>query len=397
MALELQNPIQDFFQGKAREMPVGYQKLHTTWLARNPNYYTLSIPEQIESFTQYIGAVVSDRLGELIERMDIKEEEKRTLRRLAKRDQLILASKDGKHFDQVIKPEDAKKIDPKEYSFLSTSLLSQTKSFTEVLDIQVAKHVIHTLKNSGFEFDSIDGVTLKTDGRIEIELDNNPKIAQIQVDLRQPVDKALDYVHIAPTGERKHVTETQLPEEHGELKVDPTLEVQTDEEIMLAQLGMGKMQVDQATGAAMAAGTAADALNRVNIVNRASAFQQAQALLAGAQTPMPEQEILRSINLPTGANIEPTKLANVQASKANVNRKNEEFALSQKSEQERYAQAEKENQQKEQQLAAQKSQPAPQAPKKGIGTGMKWLAGATGAAGAAGLGTGSILYLNLFT
>ncbi len=297
MAFELQNPVQDFFQGKAAELPAGYAKLHKTWLAANPNYYVDSITEQVESFRQHVANVVLDQGLALIERMDIQEAQKAELRRLARRSQLVLASKDGKNFDQVLRAEDLKDTITDKLQILSTSLLSQSKDFQdfqEVLDVQVTQHVMQVLKTSGLEFNGTQDVTLKN-GRVHIELENNDKYSEVQVDARQGIDKPLDYVHIAHTGDREHVVATQLPEKHGTSKTEPTLEMPTKEEIILSGLSnsdAGRKAALAATQGVQVAAAAAQAMSAANAaqdIERIKALQEAQPFLergqASAQAP----------------------------------------------------------------------------------------------------------------
>lgn len=232
--------IRPLYKGEKVELPAGYAEKFAEWKLANAQIFDKLSPEEIvKSFALYLEESIQNDLKKLIDEAKIDE------RNLATRGQMLLASKDGKNFDQVITPEKAKETNPEELQLLSPTLRSTTTDLNEVLNEQVLLHTVKNLTSNGFFVNSaavengIVNVDVKTAKGAEYK---------VQVDPNQSSNGPLSYTFINEKGQKSVVGESQLPEKYSEIEEKAVSEI--------SPLGLA------ATGAILGL----DALNKQNMM-----------------------------------------------------------------------------------------------------------------------------------
>ncbi len=289
---------------KPKALPPGYAELYATWAEKNKNIlYQLSDEEMTKSFSDFVATETKKQITNLIDKKQVGREAKRHLKQLAIRGQILLASKDGKNFDQLITPEDIQKGQAKNYTILSPTFRTTTTDLREVLDEQSLLHITTKLRNQQF---TIQSAWIDKNHQVHAEIVPRGGITEVVVDLSQDASTPLVYNFIDQDGGVRRVAETQLPEEFSDLPVEPSLETPSKEALIASHLAGGSPEdaAVAATNAALAATAATNAANIANKVNAESAAQAQEATQRQMEAPLLDQS--------------GPQLSNVMASKAAV-------------------------------------------------------------------------------
>lgn len=247
----------------------GYAEAYAAFAEENKEVlYTWSKGEIAERFSDYLSKKVERDLVALIEASPADEAKKKADLNLAKRGQLLLVSTDeGKTFDQYLTIEEAKRVNPLAYQILSPTFRSTTTNLMEVVGEQTLLHVVSTMNQNFSSVNaaektiwSVKNATLKN-GAVHVEVSRtatNPEaqedansMVEVEVD-QDPALKDLVYKQLDKDGNVKRFPETQLGNEYGEAKQDPTLQMPSKEALAEEVLSASDNGADSARNAVFA-------------------------------------------------------------------------------------------------------------------------------------------------
>jgi hypothetical protein len=389
MLLDIQNQFREehvnaLKKGEATALPAGYKELYAKWAQVNKEIsYKLSAEEITQSFSDFVAKEVNSAIGQIIEATAPDEETKIKFRQLAIRGQLLLVSANGgQSFDQILTPEDLRKVAASHYAILSSTFRATTTNLREVLDEQSLLYVAKKLRAQHF---TLQSAWVDEDHKIHVEIVPRGGIREVEVDLARDITKPLVYAFIDKDGGVKEVVETQLPEAFGELEVGTDLEITMPDPAVAT---------DAATNAALAAATAANVANIANQINAENALkaqETAKQQMAGS--------LLQGVA--AGAQVA-SQLSNVMQAKAEVKARMARQAEKLEGAQEQMAEInlQRDRKQKIQKEKKDEELKITQMQKNNRG-GKRFLQGSAAGVGIAGLvggaATGTTLFVTLFS
>ncbi len=211
----------------------GYKEEYSKWKEKFKELLPKqSADERVEGFTKHLQDLVSKKTTEVINGMDLSKKRREELLALAKKDQLLLVSKDGGlHFDQILTPQEAEQVDALQHRILSPSFISASNDLSAVVEAQTLIHVVNHLKKLGYNVDRAD---IK-EHQVLVQV-TMPKVSgemeslEYRVDIKQEAGLPLEYKYLSGT-KMKRVPETVLPENLGALKEDQSLIVPSQSEL----------------------------------------------------------------------------------------------------------------------------------------------------------------------
>lgn len=318
MLLEIQNQFRDlvmthYVAGVIPNLEPGYKEMYATWEAMNRTIlFKLSPEERTISFANYV-----------------RDGVRKVTKGVIDRGQLILASKDGLHFDTLLSPQEKIKGRDSDYYLLSPTFRSTTTKIDEVRGEQEILHVADQLTEQHF---AVQRAWMeKNIVHVEV-LHQVYGTYKVLVDVATDVKAALVYKFMNEHGTRE-VPETQLPEKFGRIEDDSTVQpvkaLMAETVLMQGNNEENDKAIQAATAGALAGGVLA--------LRNARQAEEAIALSA----------LEESKRRPMGFGGRDISLPTVMASKARFARQDTHAQESQKREEERYKFAEEDSKKKE--------------------------------------------------
>jgi hypothetical protein len=378
-------------RGGSAVLDAPYEELYGECETQNSaNWYMLSAEERTEKLVDFVENARKTQVDNLIQKQTLSGAEKDALHKLNLKGQVLLASTDGRNFNQILTKNNLP-ASTSGLTLLSPSLRSATTDYHEVINEQASLNKVADLESQGY--------LVKNPPRIEsdrIIVDViDPKAGEAEV--KFDVD-SLDLIPSEPV-EAGHVYGSQLPGEYGQAKIDPTLIPVTEEEILRAAITQDTNSGEKNKKIAIAAAGAAMMANLLGIKKMGAALAADRALRDMKSAKVAMQYPLAPRLGGESGHLTVTNTAAKAATEARVGNYEKKIRESQENDAKREAQCKEDQRKKDDQdrkLALQRKQMA----SSGGGTSSGGMGGAAigagiGAAVAAAGFAGTSLYIAL--
>lgn len=221
------NEMTRLSRGEKVELAAAYQEPYNKWLEKErvqKNITKWSTHDQMENFMLDLEGQIDEKIMAWIAQQDTSDENKRRLKHLAKRGELILVSDDeGKSFNKVLVLSE---VDPKkEFSFLIQSSTLRTSFSTHIglrelhkeeKKLRLARH----LEAAGYE---VKTITIENgEAKAEVLRVQDQSTFTVTVDLKKDAAQPLVYDFLDAQGNHEQVAENVLGDtvKRNKTKVD---------------------------------------------------------------------------------------------------------------------------------------------------------------------------------
>jgi hypothetical protein len=283
--------------------PPGYREPYEHWTeVVGDALIKMSPADRLSSFSDYLREENKRFVDKAIKRMLVTPAEKKKWRQSAIRGQVLRVSKDGVHFDKIMRSDQIDKSDGDTTFVLSDTCRSTTNDLQEVCDEQSGLMIAGKLRSQHF---LVQSVTPGREFKAEVIHPKSGKYS-VTVDLDKPITEILSFNFANGKGESKTVTMNEVGEAYGVLESS----ISSTKDVLSAAIGTkAKSALNSAKElSSMRAGAAA--------AMTAAALSKKRSTKHYQRGEMPETV------LPNG-----TVVPNVQAAKTNVEARQENSKL----------------------------------------------------------------------